>query len=260
MITFIIFIVVYIIFIAMTLFKPERFGNILTVLGIIISNIMVFYTLADMADYWIMYVLIHALFAFIFCFLIDIVSKKVYQYRINNGINIKVKKKNKVVAGFLAVILGGFGAHKFYLGKKSQGAIYAMLFYTLIPGILGIIEGIRYWTMDKKEFDLRYNSGVPLPDDTIKTEVLENMSPSPSERVIENKPVHKERIEEHSKIIDFNNIQTTAGTVSVFGVKKDSMTIKIIDKSGKEYEFYTMGNAIESFKVNGRAQKKYREV
>lgn len=52
--------------------------------------------------------------------------------------------KSKMTAGLLGIFLGGFGAHKFYLGKTGMGILYLVFCWTYIPGILGLIEGIMY--------------------------------------------------------------------------------------------------------------------
>jgi TM2 domain-containing membrane protein YozV len=49
--------------------------------------------------------------------------------------------RSKSVAGWLAIILGGLGAHKFYLGKWT-GGIYILFLPTLLPIGLGVIEGV----------------------------------------------------------------------------------------------------------------------
>ena len=49
--------------------------------------------------------------------------------------------KNPTTAVVLAVLLGGIGAHKFYLGEMGLGIIYLVFSWTSIPMILGIIEG-----------------------------------------------------------------------------------------------------------------------
>uniref|UniRef100_UPI003F68D9B8 TM2 domain-containing protein n=1 Tax=Streptococcus pluranimalium TaxID=82348 RepID=UPI003F68D9B8 len=51
-------------------------------------------------------------------------------------------KVNKVIYILLALFVGEFGLHKFYAGKKKQGILYLAFFWTFIPGLLGIIEGI----------------------------------------------------------------------------------------------------------------------
>ncbi|HKL73746.1 MAG TPA: TM2 domain-containing protein, partial [Clostridia bacterium] len=47
--------------------------------------------------------------------------------------------KNKYIAALLAIFLGLFGVHKFYLGQKTAGIVYLIFFWTGIPEILGII-------------------------------------------------------------------------------------------------------------------------
>lgn len=61
-------------------------------------------------------------------------------------------RKDKTTAGLLAILLGGIGAHKFYLGKPGQGILYLIFCWTYIPGILGLIEGIKYLTKNERDF------------------------------------------------------------------------------------------------------------
>lgn len=61
-------------------------------------------------------------------------------------------RKDKTTAGLLAILLGGIGAHKFYLGKTGQGILYLIFCWTYIPGILGLIEGIKYLTKNERDF------------------------------------------------------------------------------------------------------------
>ena len=64
--------------------------------------------------------------------------------------------KSKVTAGILAILLGGFGVHKFYLGKVGMGILYLVFCWTGIPGIVGLIEGIIYLTCSDAEFQTKY--------------------------------------------------------------------------------------------------------
>lgn len=65
--------------------------------------------------------------------------------------------KNKIVAGILAIVLGGFGVHQFYLGHIGRGIIYLIFCWAWIPSIIGFIEGIIYLCMSDEEFNRKYN-------------------------------------------------------------------------------------------------------
>lgn len=54
--------------------------------------------------------------------------------------------KNRIVAICLAVFLGGFGAHRFYLGDLKKGSIYLLLCWTLIPMLVGFYDAYKYFT------------------------------------------------------------------------------------------------------------------
>lgn len=65
-------------------------------------------------------------------------------------------KKNKVTAGVLAILLGGIGVHKFYLGQIGMGILYLLFCWTFIPSIIGLIEGIIYLTQSDEDFKAKY--------------------------------------------------------------------------------------------------------
>ena len=46
--------------------------------------------------------------------------------------------KSKLAAALFALFLGGFGIHKFYLGRIGWGILYLLFCWTFIPAILGI--------------------------------------------------------------------------------------------------------------------------
>lgn len=65
----------------------------------------------------------------------------------------KWNNKNKNEAGILAVVLGGLGIHKFYLGKYGQGLLYIAFCWTFIPAVISIAEGIHFLTETQEQFE-----------------------------------------------------------------------------------------------------------
>ena len=70
--------------------------------------------------------------------------------------------KNKTTAGILALLLGGLGVHKFYLGRFVQGLLYFIFCWTFIPSLIALIEGIWYLTMSDADFNARFNPAYVL--------------------------------------------------------------------------------------------------
>jgi TM2 domain-containing membrane protein YozV len=82
-------------------------------------------------------------------------------------------ENKKILAGVLAIILGGFGVHKFILGYNKEGGILLGItllgivlscvgigiFVVWITGLIGLIEGIIYLTKSDAEFYETYQVG-----------------------------------------------------------------------------------------------------
>lgn len=69
-------------------------------------------------------------------------------------------KQKKLITVILAVFLGSFGLHKFYLGYMVAGVIQLVLsFFFGIGGIIGLIEGIIYFLKTDDEFESVYING-----------------------------------------------------------------------------------------------------
>jgi TM2 domain-containing membrane protein YozV len=49
-------------------------------------------------------------------------------------------RRDEVVGVLLALFLGTFGIHHFYVGRTGLGILYCCFFWTGIPAILGVIE------------------------------------------------------------------------------------------------------------------------
>ena len=78
-------------------------------------------------------------------------------------------EKNKTTAGLLAILLGAFGVHKFYLGDTTAGAITLAISLgaglvtcgaaTFVMSVIGICEGIIYLSKSDSEFQQTYIIG-----------------------------------------------------------------------------------------------------
>ena len=75
------------------------------------------------------------------------------------------KEKNRITAGILALLIGHFGVHKFYLGHKGTGVLFLVSFWggmalffipTLIIAVISVIEGILYLCKSDEEFQQIY--------------------------------------------------------------------------------------------------------
>ena len=76
-------------------------------------------------------------------------------YQLPPGINPSWPKKSKLAASLLAIFLGGFGVHKFYLGNTSKGWLYLLFCWTYIPGFIGFFEGLVYLFQSEHNFQVK---------------------------------------------------------------------------------------------------------
>lgn len=70
--------------------------------------------------------------------------------------------KDKNVAGILALFLGGFGVHRFYLGQGGLGFFYLIFCWFPLMWVIGIIDAIVFFTTDKETFDAKYNKSYGI--------------------------------------------------------------------------------------------------
>lgn len=66
--------------------------------------------------------------------------------------------RDKNVAGILGLFFGWIGVHRFYLGQVGLGILYAILAMTGVSFVLGLIDAIIFFSMDKDRFDIKYNA------------------------------------------------------------------------------------------------------
>lgn len=73
----------------------------------------------------------------------------------SDGIDQSWPIKSKIAAGILALLFGGIGVHKFYLGKIGTGIVYLLFSWTFIPAIIAFVEGIIYLTSNDHNFQVK---------------------------------------------------------------------------------------------------------
>ncbi len=80
----------------------------------------------------------------------------------------KEQTEKKLIAGIMAIVLGSFGVHKFYLGYTTEGVFMLIVgilgfltcgILTLPVAVIGIMEGIKYLTKSDEEFVETYVIG-----------------------------------------------------------------------------------------------------
>lgn len=67
-------------------------------------------------------------------------------------------RKSRVTAALFGILLGGLGIHHFYLGHIGLGILYVVFCWTIVPAIVGIIEGIIYLSMTDTAFSMKYDT------------------------------------------------------------------------------------------------------
>jgi RNA polymerase subunit RPABC4/transcription elongation factor Spt4 len=73
-----------------------------------------------------------------------------------------IRDTDQLAAGLLAILLGSFGVHKFYQGNTRNGLLYLCFFWTTIPALLGLIEGILILVADEDEYREKWADGSIL--------------------------------------------------------------------------------------------------
>jgi|tagenome__1003787_1003787.scaffolds.fasta_scaffold20026518_2 TM2 domain-containing membrane protein YozV len=72
--------------------------------------------------------------------------------------------KSRAVTAALALLVGGLGIHKFYLGKTVPGLIYLIFCWTGIPSLVAWVEGISYLATSDSNWSQRYGGPVQRPN------------------------------------------------------------------------------------------------
>ncbi len=75
-----------------------------------------------------------------------------------NFSNGNYRSEKKLAAGLLGILLGTFGANKFFMGYINEGIIQMVLNIITcgVATVIPFIEGIIYLTMSDEQFDRTY--------------------------------------------------------------------------------------------------------
>ncbi|MFT5834115.1 MAG: TM2 domain-containing membrane protein YozV [Cognaticolwellia sp.] len=68
--------------------------------------------------------------------------------------------KSKIAAGVLALFVGVFGVHRFYLGQVGKGILYAVFCWFPLTWLIAFIDGIVILTMNDEDFNIKYNPSM----------------------------------------------------------------------------------------------------
>ena len=77
-------------------------------------------------------------------------------------------QKDEVLGVLLAVFLGSFGAHHFYLRRIGLGVLYFLFFWTGIPGLVALVEAffmperVRTWNAAQAAYIASAVSGTNM--------------------------------------------------------------------------------------------------
>lgn len=71
--------------------------------------------------------------------------------------------KDRLAAAALALLFGGFGIHRFYLGQTIPGVLYLVFCWTGIPSLVAWIEGILYLTRSDEAWAAEHGGPVRRP-------------------------------------------------------------------------------------------------
>ena len=75
--------------------------------------------------------------------------------------------KSKYVAGWLALLLGNIGVHRFYL-RQWQGLVYLLFSWTFIPYLVAIVEAIVLFRASHLIWQREYGFAVPKTGGTLE--------------------------------------------------------------------------------------------
>ncbi|WP_448604943.1 NINE protein [Thermoleptolyngbya sp.] len=70
-------------------------------------------------------------------------------------------RRTAILLAFAGIVVPGL--HKFYLGQRGWGIAYLLFFWSGIPRVASLFEGIWFLVQGQGAFDTAFNGATPLP-------------------------------------------------------------------------------------------------
>lgn len=78
----------------------------------------------------------------------DIYGTPISDVPVSSDPGVGTKRVHKIAYALLALFLGCFGVHRFYAGRVLSGVVYIVFFWTGVPYVLSIVEGVLALTRE----------------------------------------------------------------------------------------------------------------
>ena len=173
------------------------------------------------------------------------------------------KPRKKIKAGLLGLFLGSFGGHGFYLGHWACACLYLLFWWTYIPTLIGMIEGVLIFIIPKHLFDKVYCHPWILKKPTKK---FKRSSASDSSPTIKHDEPRKSEFdtpqysEASSDLVEYSNISLhetkTLKTASAKG-NIEKFTITVDTEIGPIHFLVENGNITSHYLESKKKFKKY---
>ena len=233
-------VIVYIGIAAWYLLGNDKSQRISSVVGTCLSSFFAYWFWGENDIAMIIYVVMGLICVFFHWISIDV-----------KNANLQVKSKNKTVAAVLALFLGGYGIHRFYLRKSTSALLYVLFSWSMIPGIIGIIEAVRFFSMKQERFDELYNgkamTKLDQPTYTTPTpSAYRSPTTTPPAEQAHSRATVSQKEPDDVNEINYDNITSPAGVAKAKGTL-ETFTVSVY-RNNSRYEFRVVDGQLVSFK------------
>ena len=197
-------------------------------------------------------------------FILGLISIFFYWIVCDTVTNVQSKAKNKMLAGFLALFLGGYGIHRFYLKKNISGLMCLLFSWTYLPAVFGLINALILFVSKQDEFDRKYNSVSSYSTDSKQGNKMQTSQFTPidfSEFLDDDRngyvPINdSSKNVRNGDDLNYRNIRLCGYQAMAEGTIEDFVIT--VYKNGRSYTFKTKdGNICSSRSSEMRAAKLY---